>query len=40
MLRHALLSLACLVSLPAAQAADRIILVGDSTVASGGGYGD
>lgn len=40
MLRHVLLSLACLTSLPAAYAADRIILVGDSTVASGGGYGD
>ncbi|MYN02409.1 hypothetical protein GTP41_09880 [Pseudoduganella sp. DS3] len=40
MLRHVLLSLACLTSLSAAQAADRIILTGDSTVASGGGYGD
>ena len=39
MLRHILLSLACAVTLPA-YAADRIILVGDSTVASGGGYGD
>ncbi|WP_426319157.1 GDSL-type esterase/lipase family protein [Pseudoduganella sp. R-43] len=39
MLRHILLSLACVASLPAF-AADRIILVGDSTVASGGGYGD
>jgi pectate lyase/lysophospholipase L1-like esterase len=39
MLRHILLSLACAASLPA-YAADRIILVGDSTVASGGGYGD
>ncbi|XLZ69796.1 GDSL-type esterase/lipase family protein [Massilia sp. SR12] len=40
MLRHVLLSLACLTSLSTAQAADRIILTGDSTVASGGGYGD
>lgn len=40
MLRHVLLSLICLATLPAASAADRIILVGDSTVASGGGYGD
>ncbi|SFF52463.1 Pectate lyase [Duganella sp. CF458] len=39
MLRHILLSLACAATLPA-YAADRIILVGDSTVASGGGYGD
>jgi pectate lyase/lysophospholipase L1-like esterase len=40
MLRHILLSLAMAASLPAAHAAQRIILVGDSTVASGGGYGD
>lgn len=39
MLRHILLSLACAATLPA-YAAERIILVGDSTVASGGGYGD
>lgn len=40
MLRHILsLSLAFAAALPA-HAADRIILVGDSTVASGGGYGD
>jgi pectate lyase/lysophospholipase L1-like esterase len=39
MLRHILLSLALAATLPA-HAADRIILVGDSTVASGGGYGD
>lgn len=40
MLRRVLLSLACLTALPLAHAADRIILTGDSTVASGGGYGD
>jgi pectate lyase/lysophospholipase L1-like esterase len=40
MLRHILLSLALAAALPAACAAERIILVGDSTVASGGGYGD
>lgn len=40
MLRHILLSLALAAALPTAGAADRLILVGDSTVASGGGYGD
>ena len=40
MLRHIVLSLAIAATLPTASAADRIILVGDSTVASGGGYGD
>lgn len=39
MLRHILFSLTALAAVPA-HAADRIILVGDSTVASGGGYGD
>ena len=39
MLRHILFSLAALAAAPA-HPADRIILVGDSTVASGGGYGD
>ncbi|WP_342116573.1 pectate lyase family protein [Pseudoduganella sp. OTU4001] len=39
MLRHILFSLAALAAVPA-YSADRIILVGDSTVASGGGYGD
>ena len=40
MLRHILFSLACTAAIAPAAAADRIILVGDSTVASGGGYGD
>lgn len=41
MLRHIVLPLAIAAALPAAaHAAERIILVGDSTVASGGGYGD
>lgn len=40
MLRHILFSLAFAAAMSNACAADRIILVGDSTVASGGGYGD